>query len=328
MVFAHLMRHWQARRHYPLASWMACILRSLRVLLFHRAHMKLLELDVYRHYVTRAHDDVFHHLSHRHYLAKGLSLRQRVRCVLAHYRFEDVMFDAAYKQAVYRDGGLLLWEHEAGGTHIAVKLQMAQRLNAEGDLTVALLADGQPVHRLSFSWVDERFAGGAAPGLPAMLPFIARNQGPRADAPEAVDAFRRAFPGNSPLVKTPGFFCFAALQGIAQALEMDQVAAVKSAWHCAYDASDEKHFANAYDGFWHILGGIDAPGRAWRIALPFYEKPLAEIPSKHRRRAVVRREQWHVIGAAACTVLGRHLVRDYAHTRRPAGHETPALALP
>jgi hypothetical protein len=27
-------------------------------------------------------------------------------------------------------------------------------------------------------------------------------------------------------------------------------------------------------------------------------------------------------------VLGRHLVRDYAHTRRPAGHETPALALP
>ena len=81
MVFAFLTRHWLARRHYPFASWAACIARSLRVLLFRRAHAELLAMDVYRNYVTQVHDDVFHHLSHRNYLAKGLSLRQRVRCV-------------------------------------------------------------------------------------------------------------------------------------------------------------------------------------------------------------------------------------------------------
>lgn len=318
MVLAHLTRHWIARRHYPFASWAACIARSLRVLLFRRAHLELLAMDVYRNYVTQVHDDVFHHLSHRNYLAKGLSLRQRVRCVLTHYRFEDATFDAAYKHAVYRDGGLVLWRRDGDGGQVEVRLGMAQRLNAEGDLTLSLLVDGKCVHRLSFSWVDERFAGTAELGGPGMLPFIARNQGPRTGAHDAVDAFRRAFPHNSPLVTTPGFFCFAALQGIAQALGMDQVMAVKSAWHCAYDASAEKYFANAYDGFWRILGGDELPGRAWHIALPFYMKPLADIPSKHRKRATLRREHWRVIGESARAVLRRHVTAPQPRTAADA----------
>ena len=318
MVFSLLTRHWLARRHYPFASWAACIMRSLRVLLFRRAHVELLAMDVYRNYVTQVHDDVFHHLSHRNYLARGLSLRQRVRCVLTHYRFEEATFDAAYKHAVYRDGGLVLWQHETDGSKVEIRLGMAQRLNAEGDLTLTLLANGRRVHRLSFSWVDERFAGTAGAGMPAILPFIARNQGPRADAPEAVDAFRRAFPPNSPVVTTPGFFCFAALQGIAQALGMDQVVAVKSARHCAFTPAGDKHFANAYDGFWRILGGTEMPGRAWHITLPFHVKPLAEMPSRHRKRAAVRREQWRVIGESARIVLSRHVTAPLARARIPA----------
>jgi uncharacterized protein VirK/YbjX len=317
MVFAHLTRHWMARRHYPLASWLACIARSLRVLLFYRDHLRLLALDIYRHHLTEVHDDVFHHLSHRNYLAKGLSLRQRVRCVHTHYRFEGATFDAAYQQAVYRDGGLLLWQHDAGGGRVEVRLGMAQRLNAEGDLTLSLLADGKPVHRLSFSWVDARFAGIVEVGAPRILPFIARNQGPRTGADgaqDAVEAFRRAFGHNSPVVTTPGFFCFAALQGIARALGMDQVVAVKSAWHCGHDTAD-KHFANAYDGFWEILGGIRMGGRGWRIDLPFHVKPLEEIASKHRKRAMVRREQWRTIEEAARATLERHLLAPGTHAR-------------
>ena len=308
MVFTLLTRHWLARRRYPFASWAACIARSLRVLLFRRAHAELLAMDVYRNYVTQVHDDVFHHLSHRNYLARGLSLRQRVRCVLTHYRFEDATFDAAYKHAVYRDGGLVLWQHEADGSKVELRLGMAQRLNAEGDLTLTLLANGRRVHRLSFSWVDERFAGLAGLGVAGILPFIARNQGHRADEADAVDAFRRAFPANSPLVTTPGFFCYAALQGVAQALGMDHVVAVKSAWHCAYAPAHDRQFATAYDGVWRSLGGTGMPGRAWHIALPFHARPLAEIPSRHRKRAALRRAYWQRIGQAAGTILRAHLV--------------------
>jgi uncharacterized protein VirK/YbjX len=309
MVFGPLTRHWMARRHYPFASWAACIVRSLRVLLFRRAHAELLAMDVYRNYVTQVHDDVFHHLSHRNYLARGLSLRQRVRCVLTHYRFEDATFDAAYKHAVYRDGGLVLWQHEADGSKVEVRLGMAQRLNAEGDLTLTLMANGKRVHRLSFSWVDERFAGLAGLGIAGILPFIARNQGHRADEADAVDAFRRAYPANSPLVTTPGFFCCAALQGIAQALGMDHVVAVKSAWHCAWTPSDARYFTTAYDDVWRNLGGTEMPGRAWHLALPFEAKPLAEIPSRHRKRAALRRAYWRRIGDAAGMALREHIVR-------------------
>jgi uncharacterized protein VirK/YbjX len=303
MVFNLLARHWLARRHYPLPSWLACIARSLRVLLFQRAHRQLLALDIYSRYVTLAHDDVYHHLSHRYYLAQGISLRERVRCVLAHYIFEDSGFDTAYKQAVYRDGGLPLWRHanEAGGRGFEIRLEMAARLCAEGDLTISLHAMGDAggacLHRLSFSWVDGAFAGVDSP----IVPFIARNQGHRADVAEAFAAFEQAFPHNS-----PSFFCFAALQGIAQALGIGEVVAVKSAWQSAYTPAEARHFANAYDGFWETLGGVATNGPLWRIALPFRLKPLSEISPKHRKRAALRREYWQAIGEAARTTLLRH----------------------
>jgi uncharacterized protein VirK/YbjX len=93
--------------------------------------------------------------------------------------------------------------------------------------------------------------------------------------------------------------------------------AVKSAWHCAYDPSDEKHFANTYDGFWRILGGKELPGRAWHIALPFTMKPLADVPSKHRKRAALRREHWRVIEDAAGLALRAHIVQAGARIHAP-----------
>jgi uncharacterized protein VirK/YbjX len=307
MVLSLLARHWLARRHYPLPSWLACIARSLRVLLFYRAHLRLLALDVHRRYVALAHDDVFHHLSHRHYLAKGLTLRQRVRCVLIHYRFEEFAFDAAYKRAVYRDGGLPLWQHEdaAQGCRFAIRLEMAPRLSAEGDLTIVLSSNGSCLHRLSFSWVSGAFAGADA----LILPFVARNQGHHAGA---ADAFERAFPHNS-----PSFFCFAALQGVAEALGMDQVVAVKSDWQCACDPREAQHFAKAYDGFWQTLGGVPMAGRGWRIALPLNLKPLDEMASRHRKRALTRREHWRAIGDSARRALRRHLVHAEAEATQP-----------
>jgi uncharacterized protein VirK/YbjX len=316
MVFAHLAGHWIARRHYPAASWFACTVRSLRVLLFYREHARLLSMDIYRRHLTAVHDDVFHHLSHRDYLAKGLSLRQRVRCVSVHYRFEERTFDAAYQQAVYRDGGLVLWRHDADGVEFLIRLELASRLNAEGDLTLTLQAAGKCLHRLSFSWVEGRFAGIDT----AILPFVARNQGHRADQADAFDAFGRAFPNNS-----PSFFCFAALQGVARTLAMDQVVAVKAAWQCAHGAGCAQHFVNAYDGFWQVLGGVALPGRGWRIALPFHVKPLAEMPSRHRKRAAQRRAYWRAIGESTRTTLQRHLVQAAVPV---AVAETVALPLP
>lgn len=315
MIFAHLARHAVAmRRQVGLASWLLCMARSLRVLAHYRDHQALCRLGVHReHVVPACGGDPFHHLSHRDYLIKGLSPRLRVQAALGHYRFEESTFDGAYRQAVYGACRLPLWRHDADGSSFLIQLEMASRGNAEGDLTIALVADGKCLHRLSFSWLEGRMLGLEAP----VVPFIARNQGRWTDSGAAFDAFERVFPNNS-----PSFFCFAAMQGMAQALDMEQVVAIRSSAHIAYDPDPQKHFANAYDGFWKILGGIEMKGgEGWLIGLPFYVKPLSEMPSKHRKRAAQRREHWRAIGGSARTVLQRHLL----HARVQAGQTAPAL---
>jgi uncharacterized protein len=319
MIFAHLTRHWKAhRRQAGFPSWILGILRSLRVFAWYREHRALCDLGAYRAYLaSSANDDPFHHLSHRDYLMKGMDAGRRVRAVLSHYRFEEATFDAAYLQAVYGERRLALWEHEAqDGARFAIQLEMASRGNAEGDLTVALVADGRCLHRLSFSWLPGAMVGA---GLPT-VPFIARNQGRWVDAGAAFEAFERAFPNNS-----PSFFCFAAMQGIAQAVGIHQVVAIRSEAHIAYDPDPDKHFANAYDGFWKILGGVEMPGSdGYLIALPFYVKPLSEMPSKHRKRAAQRREHWRLICESARTTLQRHLLHARAQVEHPAPVLEPA----
>jgi uncharacterized protein VirK/YbjX len=312
MIFARLTRYWLARRsELGFSSWLLAVLRSARVLRFYRDHAALCQLDVYRQHVMAApNDDPFHHLSHRGYLLQGLSSRQRVQCVLSHYRFEETTFDAAYKAAVYGAGGLTLWEQTVGTHAFLIRLEMASRMNAEGDLTIALIADGKVLHRLSYSWIEGRIVGVPAP----LVPFVARNQGRWTDSGDAFEAFELCFPNNS-----PSFFCFAAMQGLAQAVGMEQVLAVKCTAHIAYDPDEIKHFANAYDGFWKILGGVELPGDAWQVSLPFYLKPLADMPSKHRKRAAQRRDNWRAIEASTRATLQRHLL----HARSNHEHAAP-----
>lgn len=320
MIFAHLTRHWMAsRRQYGLASWLLGVARSMRVLAYYREHRALCRLGVVRNHVAvPSNDDPFHHLSHRDYLIRDLPARARVRAVLSHYRFEDATFNDAYKAAVYAQRSLPLWRHEAEGSRFLIQLEMASRNNAEGDLTVALVADDKCLHRLSFSWLEGAMVGADAP----VVPFIARNQGRWVDSGTAFDAFERAFPNNS-----PSFFCFAAMQGLALALGLDRVVAIRSEAHIAYDPRPDKHFANAYDGFWKILGGVDVDGGpGYVIPLPFYVKPLSDMPSKHRKRAAQRREHWRLIGESARATLQRHLVHARAAVGQPAAILEPVQA--
>ncbi|NNG22137.1 DUF535 family protein [Telluria aromaticivorans] len=327
MIFAHLAKAWLARRgQYTPASWMLSIARSLRVLRYWREHQALCRLDLVRRFVAAApNDDLFHHLSHRSYLAKDLSPRQRVQCVLSHYRFEDSTFSNAYHQLVYGGGnngggnGLVLWQHQAqleSGEHsFLLRLEMAPRSDAEGDITISLVADGKYLHRLSYTWVDGQLAGVDLP----TVPFVTRNQGRWTDSGAAFEAFEEAFPNNS-----PSFFCFAAMQGVAQAVGIDRVVAIKCSSHIAYNPLDTKHFENAYDGFWKVLGGVEMPGRSFLVPLPFYLKPLAEMPSKHRKRAAQRRDYWRAIGDSTRSTMLRHMVPAVATQTRSVA--TPATA--
>ncbi len=295
MIFARLTQRWHALRYW-------------------REHQSLSRLKLVRRLENAPDDDLFRHVSGRDYLARGMKVRERMRCVLAHYRFEEATFNAAYRHAAHH-GGLVLWQHKGEGGDFIMRLEHAPRIDPEGELTLSLVIDGTVLHRLSWTWVEGAVVGVDLP----IVPFVTRNAGLWRDAGGAFEAFEQVFPNNS-----PSFFCFAALQGAVQALGFDRVVAVRGSAHVAYEAAQDKAFENAYDGFWRILGGAELDARSFLVPLPFYLKPLQDMPSKHRKRAAQRREHWRAIGEAARGVLLRHVVSPAAV--QPEAAEAPSTA--
>jgi uncharacterized protein VirK/YbjX len=303
MLIRYLARHWYAsRRSYPPSAWIASVARSLRVLRWPRRHRELCSLDVYRRYVaTDGNHDVFHHLSHRHFLSRHLAPSQRVACMLDHYHFESTAFDENYKRKVYRGRGLRLWQHAAGGQVFSIWLMAGQRYLGEGDLDLVLYLGDELLHRVGFSWVKGSIAG----LRPAVTPLIARNQGRwRDDKTDALyAAFAAAFPQNS-----PAYFCASAMQGLALAVASPQLLCVRSELAPSFQPGPGSNHAAAYDRFWDAFGGARAGAGVHVIPVPFQLRDLAQLASKHRRRATIRRACWQRIGESARAALRQHIV--------------------
>lgn len=291
---------WARRRESGWKSLLASMVRSTRVLALVNAHQRFLALDVSRHYLAADwNTNLFHHLSQRAYLIEGLSMRQRIDYLYSHYVFEDQTFRAAYKRKVYLEDGLTLWETREGGCHTAITLSLSPRWAPEGELSVCLLVNGARLHCLSFNWTE----GGTVGLGPQMLPFIGRNQGASSQAQHALESFNACFPNNS-----PSFFCFSAVQGLAEALGMSSVVGIKGKANICFDHGAAKSFINAYDRFWASLNGQEIAEHAYLISLPFYHKPLAEIAAKHRKRAAMRRTYWESISRSARGTLQPYLL--------------------
>lgn len=294
------------RAEYSMRSLGISILRSLRVLRYIPEHQALSALDIYRNYVAAASDNhLLHHLSHRAYLLKGLSCKQRVQFLLTHYQFEESTFTSTYRRKVYLEDGLRLWSREACGSQFHLLLSMAPRHTGEGELVISLMCDGQPLHYLGFNWIDGSVF--CVPG--AIVPFLVRNQGRGVDSDVSFATFEAAFPNNS-----PRFFCFSALQGIALTLNMMVVLGAKSECHptfarTAFASEHAAHLANIYDEFWKALGGIELPSEAYLIELPFYRRSLAEVKSKRRKRTAARRIFWEEISCSASNALNPTILR-------------------
>lgn len=301
MIFNYLFLHWVHRhKDYKLPSLMLSILRSSRTLLFFKKHNDLCKLDIYRKYVAAiAKDDLFHHLSHRYYLSRNLTVLQRVQCALSHYRFENDHFDTTYKHGVYLGGGFCLWSKTINDVTFSIQITAGYRTVAEGDICISLLMNDQNLHRLNFSWVN-----GEIFGLPSkILPFIGRNQSGLGGHPELRDQFNAAFPHNAPV-----FFCYSALQGIAKAAGATEILAVSSENQVGFHPTETQHFSNSYDVYWASLGGVKHDDLGYVMPVPFFVKPLSEVSVKHRKRKADRRKHWDEIDNVARLSLEAHML--------------------
>lgn len=247
---------------------------------FRREHRELFGLDIFRDYLGGIDGgDVLFHLSHRHYLSKALSYRQRVQCALTHYQFEGRGHDLAYKEAVYRGQGLELWSETVDETRYSLKLRATTELRHEGGISVVLYADDTWLSEMSYSWVDATIFGLES----GVVPFVTRNQSVRHDA-DSLRRFRSAFPQNS-----PRYFCLAALEGVVMAHGAERVLAVKHDSQVAFAEEFKSGFRNSYCDFWKSFGATELDRQAYVMPLPTSLAPVGEVKAKHRRRAIERR---------------------------------------
>ena len=269
--------------------WFLSLLRPLRVLLFPKAHVNLGRLYIQGGFLSAAAlIDQFHHLNHAHYLCRSLTLSQRVRFASAHYDFEFEKFDVRYKRAVYLGDGLLLWSEARDGVEFSVRLLASSRARPEGDLRVCLFVGTEPLYNINFSWLRDQNTP------PHAMPFICRSQGRWRKDTATLAAFDQAYPNNS-----GAFFAYAAIQGLALAVGARQILGIRGTNQVCFEPRDGTPFANAYDAFWAKLGGADAHELGYLIPVPFPQKPLSEVPAKHRKRSAQRREHWAAIEHAA-----------------------------
>lgn len=273
------------------------LLRKSRITMRWRSWRELAALAPFRQHVAanNAADPLFF-LSHRHYLARGLSPRKRLAAALAHYRHEATAFSLAYIAQVYKRGGLALWSETRDGITYAIRLTPGNDVAHEGGLSIVMTVDGVRICVLSFSVVPAGLmihrAALQNAGITTTTPliFITRKHLSRDRAYQS--AFNKAFDRT-----TPAHLCMGALAGLAQAQGIGHALGIEPAHHPAFNPKMAATFTAAYADFWQGFGGVKVTPYGYLIALPLQQPPLDQMDRQKRARA--RNRRTHI--AATCT---------------------------
>ncbi len=290
----------------PLAA-LARALRASRALGMGDVSGELLANPAYQSHVAAvAKDDTVFFLSHRHYLAKGLTTRQRASVALHHYRHEVAAFDPAYFDAVYRQGGLTLWRDEVDGTSYDIRLMPGNDVLYEGGVSVVFFVNNARVCVVSYSTVptdvflpDRAVLGDLAIGESTL--FVTRKQ--LTAEHDYQKAFNKAYDRT-----TPAHLCFGALTGIAQAQSHRCVIGITPRVHPSCTPEIEHHLETAYTAFWEGLDGRLASPFGFLIELPMKLTPLDELDAKARKRAIARRAHIGSVQQSAWKTMQTHLI--------------------
>lgn len=277
------------RREFGWGSWLLSIWRQLRVFAVLPDAIALLQTPSYAHHAREAFPrPLLHFCSARYYLRKGLSTKERIDLARDHVDTEHSLFGETYFSRIYEQQPLQLWSHHQNGHHFHLMLKLAGRALPEGDLQLTLLVDDEPLHKVGFSWMSD-------PVFDAPSIYVARNQSRWRKDTWVLDAFEAAFPNNSAMM-----FTYAALQGMAKAAGSTRIMGVRTEQQIAHKSNSPSSFSNSYTEFWKKLGGADDQNAIGiSIPIPFFLTPIHEVASKHRRRAIQRREYWANIEASS-----------------------------
>ncbi len=260
-----------------------------------------------RHVDTVAKTDAAFFLSHRHFLAKGLTPTQRAQTALHHYNHEMSAFDVGYFDKVYQDGGLKLWRCDAEGNEYDIRLMPGSDVLYEGGVSLVLHVNGNRVCVVSYSAVPQCVflpalaSASAQPHASCSQTtlFVTRKQ--LAATHDYQKAFNIAFDRT-----TPAHLCFGALTAVASVLHLDSVIGISATVHPSCTPDIAHHFEVAYTQFWQDLSGRPDSPYGYVIDMPMKLSSLDAMDAKARKRSTVRRAHIEDVRQQAMAVLTPH----------------------
>ncbi len=240
------------------------------------------------------------------YLARGFSVAERASCFLHHYRRLCSMFSEDVLRQIMQ-GQIALHEISENGHHFAFTLSPPEStlfLDKEGELSLDLRVDGERVFTLSFTIVP----GWVVKSDAAELLLITRLQGTR-DCRDQIKHACKALHEDSPRT-----LLLAALQGVADAFGIYQIAGVCATRQVCYTEETAATLNNCYDDFFGEVGMVQTNAGVYSTSTPIEGRPLASY-DHNRSRAKKRRTKRHQIHLACAVSLLEIIKRTSECTR-------------
>jgi uncharacterized protein VirK/YbjX len=276
--------------------------------------LRLIRLPVFAEVARTNPTFTFKYLT-RDYLARGLTATERAACFLHHYqRLRATMPDGLLRQILQSD--VVLHEIRESGHCFAVKLSLSRPIYKEGELCLKLHVDGDIVFDLSFTIVP----GWVVNSEVADTLLITRLQGVKG----YYDPISRATKTLHDVA--PSALLLAALQGVACALGVGEIAGVNATRQTCYTSEFEAAFKADYDDFFANLGMARNASGFFLSTVPIEDKPLAVIKRGHKLRTKEKRAFKRQITEDVSRLLGERLSAKNTEPSR-AGHAAPIAAV-
>lgn len=287
--------------------WLA-LLRLGGVVLRLPEHRRLMR--VLSHPASRDVAAYFPRLAYRYtlpYLSMQFGRDQRYDMLSAHYTVLNQRFTPSFMPCVLA-GAVHVWRANLDGCELTVSLKgpCLRTRHREGELTLVMQVDDVAVFEMSFAFVPAASvsAGGLLPGGQSELAiYVGRVQG----LPGQYERIRQATKLCGEVA--PPDVLMAGLVGLARALGIQHVVGVDNDSNISHETIRRSRTSFEYVEFWGRYNARFIEGGHAVMALPFAEKPIADVAARHRKRTLLKREFKKSLADQVHAAMGPYLLQ-------------------
>jgi uncharacterized protein VirK/YbjX len=219
----------------------------------------------------------FKYLTHD-YLARDFSVPKRAACFIHHYkRLQSTLPDRLLRQTL--QGDVTLHESVRGCNRFGFSMGLSRVWDKEGELSLNLLLNDVVFSLLAFTIVP----GWVVDSDAEEIVLITRVQGLKGCQPQiklAQDAFASA---------SPRVLLLAALQGIADAFGIVEIAGVSAINQSSYSEESAASLGRNYDSFFAEVGMTRRTTGFFASPVPIEAKPLGLIKRGNKPKVKLQR---------------------------------------